>query len=94
MDQACPACMGYDFALDDKWRLRELEWLEDRLYGHKHDPMNSSLSETKLQELKEEGLSKVKERYELTNSRRKEMDLSPLDVDELLEKFQKTYIGD
>ncbi len=86
--------MGYDFALDDKWRLGELDRLQSPLYSHKHHPMKSSLSETKLQELKEKALSMVKERYELTNSRRKEMDLDPLDVDELLQNFQNAYIGD
>ena len=91
MDQACPVCMGYDFALDDKWRLRELEQTQTSLYTHKHYPKESYLSVEEAQELKEEALPKNRERYELTNSRRKEMGLEPIDVDELQQEFQQNY---
>jgi DNA repair exonuclease SbcCD ATPase subunit len=94
VDQACPVCMGYDFALVDKGRLKELDPLESRLYRHKSNTEKSSLSEAKLQELKEEALSVKKERYEAINSRKEEMGLDPEDVDKLLQEFREAYFDD
>lgn len=85
--------MGYEFALHDKWRLDELDPLGSRLYVHKHYPEKSSLSETEVQELKEKALLLYKERYELINSRRKEMHLTLEDLDKLQQEYQEVYFS-
>lgn len=72
--------MGYEFALDDKCFIRELDSLED--YAgllRKEYPV----SDERRQELYEEALEVHRERYTLINLRREEMGLKLIDEKEL-----------
>ncbi|GMF78878.1 unnamed protein product [Aspergillus oryzae] len=83
VDQSCPVCLGYDFAMDDKIRSREVGEYETRLsrgecsFGCYGEP----------EELKQEILKMVRERYEFIDARRQEMGLSGYDVDDIVESW-------
>ncbi|KAE8323560.1 hypothetical protein BDV39DRAFT_217685 [Aspergillus sergii] len=83
VDQSCPVCYGYDFAMNDKILLREVEEYGDRLWREK------SLSKEERTELKREILEMVRERYELIAARRQEMGLSRYDVDDIVKNWFK-----
>ncbi|KAE8413044.1 hypothetical protein BDV36DRAFT_287343 [Aspergillus pseudocaelatus] len=83
VDQSCPVCYGYDFAMNDKIMLREIEEYESRLWGAKSGPAEYRA------ELRQEILEMVRERYELIDARRQEMGLSRYDVDDIVEKWFK-----
>ncbi|KJK61656.1 hypothetical protein P875_00086797 [Aspergillus parasiticus SU-1] len=83
VDQSCPVCLGFDFAMEDKIQLREVEEYEDRLA--KGECPFGFLGE--LAELKGEILEMVRERYELIDARRQEMGLSGYDVDDIVESW-------
>ena len=68
--------MGYDFAIDDKSIIEELDWLDAR--GRRWDK-----GDERRQELYEEELAVQRERYRLINLRREEMGQTPISEKEL-----------
>ncbi|OGM50667.1 hypothetical protein ABOM_000787 [Aspergillus bombycis] len=79
----CPVCLGYDFALDDKCALREIEDYEDRIrrgeFGFEGGPA----------EMKLKILMMVRERYECINAKKGEIGFNSHDVDEIVENWFK-----
>ncbi|KAJ5221261.1 uncharacterized protein N7469_010148 [Penicillium citrinum] len=88
-DQACPVCMGYDFALEDVGYLTRLADLRDTIDKGKN-PQN--LSEKDFEACKRKFLSLVRERYTQQNNRKFEMGLELWDINDRVVRFQKLYI--
>lgn len=85
--------MGYDFALDDKVRLRYLEEITGRLLMHKSRYNDRyHIPEAELNELKEEALEAHRERYELINLRKEEMGYKLANLEELEQDFRENYL--
>ncbi|KAI9929390.1 hypothetical protein MW887_000859 [Aspergillus wentii] len=91
LDQSCPICLGYGFALDDKATLWQLDDFTSPLYreryGHSKKPMESD----ELERLKNEALTMVTERYERINARRREMGMDEEDLDKLINDWKESY---
>ena len=87
---SCPVCLGYDFALEDKRRLQELEPIESRLFCHKNTDQ-PSMNASKLKALKDQGLTMTRERRELVCARQVEMGYRPDDVDKLVREWKEQY---
>ncbi|GAB1203790.1 hypothetical protein APSETT445_002430 [Aspergillus pseudonomiae] len=79
VDQACPVCLGYNFAMDDKDALRVIEYYTDRL--HRGD----AKCDGGYAEMKREILDMVRERYESINAQREEMGFHSYDVNKTVE---------
>ncbi|KAE8382722.1 hypothetical protein BDV26DRAFT_288281 [Aspergillus bertholletiae] len=81
VDQSCPVCLGFDFAMDDKTTLRTVEKYESDLRRGRFR------SEGDREAIKEEILALVRQRYELINTRRLEMGLGYYDVEEIVDNW-------
>ncbi|KAE8131259.1 hypothetical protein BDV38DRAFT_290444 [Aspergillus pseudotamarii] len=83
VDQSCPVCYGYDFAMNDKVMLRKVEEYESRLWRTKSE------SKEYRAELRQEILAMVRERYALIDARRQVMGFSRYDVNHIVENWFK-----
>jgi hypothetical protein len=88
---SCPVCLGYDFALEDKRILEELDGPEMDLWTYKYEPEKSYLCKGQITNLKRETLALVKERYELINARKAEMGIKLENVDKLLDDWKESH---
>lgn len=86
--------MGYEFALDDKSRLEELDPIEYRLYCNKNRK-ESFMDEAEWEALKAEALTMVRERCELIFARQKEMGYELEDnTDKQVHEWKEVYLED
>lgn len=83
--------MGYDFALEDKITLQNLDTLYEE--GYLLAQMESSTEEDRqrLQQIEKEWLSGYRERYERVNARREEMGYPLNDVEELMKRRKECF---
>jgi hypothetical protein len=81
---ACPVCHGQGFAEYDKGYLKQLEEVEDRLYGrYQHGQSNvdaeNVMTREELNRKIEEATAEIwKERCEWIDERRKKLELPPI----------------
>lgn len=86
VDQSCPACMGLDFAIDDKHRLRYIEQLVSSLYGS----VKAGGCE-EIEGMLAEILDLTQERYEFINDMRAEMGLRLVNVDKMVKDTEDEF---
>ncbi|KAI9038143.1 uncharacterized protein KD926_011278 [Aspergillus affinis] len=90
VDQACPMCMGYNFALNDKAWIAEIEDIEARRFNW-NDDGRELVDDDELERLRDEAVESTKERYEAINKRRQKMGMLPKDFDDLVEECRAGF---
>lgn len=91
-DQSCPVCLGYEFALEDKMRIRALDQPEMRLYEYKESQDMSGMCKAQIAKMKTETLALVEERYGLIHARKVEMGLKLEDQDKLIQDWKDCHL--
>jgi hypothetical protein len=89
IDQSCPVCHGYEFALDDNMAIKRQWSLECTLPSRREAPFSTTEEEAKLRSLQEELLSLVRNRYERINARRGDIGMKREDVDKLVGDYNE-----
>ncbi|KAJ5755792.1 hypothetical protein N7533_005335 [Penicillium manginii] len=84
MDQACPVCMGYEFAEEDMGYVEELGELKHKVC----DETNPR----KYEKGKKKFLDLVRERYTLQNKRKREMGLELWNLDDRVRRYRRGWI--
>lgn len=91
-EQACPVCMGEDFAEMDVEYVEQLEEYKAQL-GQGTNP--DDLSEEEFEECKNNFLALVRERYKILNVRRAEMGLPWMwDIEDRVRRHRRVFIED
>ncbi|KAJ5105627.1 hypothetical protein NUU61_002974 [Penicillium alfredii] len=81
-------CLGLKFGIEDKYRLRALDDMDDALFLRRRKPY---LPETRIQELQHEILGLSRKRWGLINAQKKEMGYKEEDFSELEKKLRECY---
>ncbi|KAJ9294378.1 hypothetical protein DTO271G3_6953 [Paecilomyces variotii] len=92
VDQSCPVCLGYEFALEDKRRIQELDWPETILYKYKDREDMSGLCKAQMAKTKAEALELAEERYGLIYDRKVEMGLNVENENKTLQDWKDSYL--
>lgn len=85
VDQSCPICLGYGFALNDKVWIMRINDLLDTIYGGPYRPV----SDAGPDRLKELVVEEVRERFKLINARRQDKGMSVQDVERIVKDYMK-----
>lgn len=86
MDQACPVCMGFDIADDDRAYVEELGDLKGQVRCEP-DP-------EKYEKGRQKFLDLVRERYTVQNVRKREMGLSLWNIDDRIRRYRRGFLED
>ncbi|KAJ9217955.1 hypothetical protein DTO166G4_346 [Paecilomyces variotii] len=92
VDQSCPVCLGYEFALEDKRRIRELDRPEMILYRYKDRGEMSGLCKAQMAKTKAEALELAEERYGLIYDRKVDMGLNVENEKKTLQDWKDSHL--
>lgn len=91
-DQSCPVCLGYEFALEDKRRIRELDYPQTSLSTYKRGRGLLGMCKAQIAKMKTDTLALVEERYRLIHARKIEMGLELEDQDKLIQDWKDDHL--